>query len=294
MNSFQLKCFLLTAETLNFAKTAREMNTTQPTITHQIKSLEDELNVKLFNRSTRVVELTADGLAFLDDAKSMVSIEEQAKLRFSISNEQNIELITIGFTNNLQVNLLTTAFEKLNKSINNFHPRIVVNTRNHLMHLMDTNQVDVVFDLVDEVENNNKYKFVKLLDSQIIAYLKNEKPFNSIETLSPEENFEMPVIFTNPTNNVANFSKFQLLISEKLEIKNIHFAPSPETAIVLAKSGIGIAILPSIYIENDNKNMKQFELEKSPNYRFGMFYKSPADNPTIKNFVNIVKSEFIK
>lgn len=48
MNTFQLTCFLTVAETLNFLKAADWLNITQPAITHQIRSLEEELNVKLF------------------------------------------------------------------------------------------------------------------------------------------------------------------------------------------------------------------------------------------------------
>ncbi len=44
MNTFQLTCFLTVAETLSFAKAAKLLNVTQPAVTHQIHSLEEELN----------------------------------------------------------------------------------------------------------------------------------------------------------------------------------------------------------------------------------------------------------
>lgn len=47
MNTFQLSCFLAVAENLNFARAAKELNISQPAVTHQIRSLEEELNVKL-------------------------------------------------------------------------------------------------------------------------------------------------------------------------------------------------------------------------------------------------------
>ena len=62
MNTFQLTCFLTLAETLSFAKAARLLNVTQPAVTHQIHSLEEELNAKLFKRTTRSVEITQEGL----------------------------------------------------------------------------------------------------------------------------------------------------------------------------------------------------------------------------------------
>lgn len=68
MNTFQLTCFLAVAETLSFARAAEQLHVTQPAVTQQIKSLEKELNVKLFRRNTRTVRMTMAGSAFLEDA----------------------------------------------------------------------------------------------------------------------------------------------------------------------------------------------------------------------------------
>ena len=69
MNTFQLSCFLAVAEHLNFARAAEELHVTQPAVTQQIHSLEKELGATLFQRTTRKVSLTAEGLAFLSDAQ---------------------------------------------------------------------------------------------------------------------------------------------------------------------------------------------------------------------------------
>ena len=82
MNTFQLTCFLTVAETLSFAKAARLLNVTQPAVTHQIHSLEEELNTQLFKRTTRSVEITQEGLIFLNDAKNVLNIITLAKKRF--------------------------------------------------------------------------------------------------------------------------------------------------------------------------------------------------------------------
>ena len=62
MNTVQLECFLAVADNLSFARAAEQLHITQPAVTHQISSLENELNVKLFRRTTRTVALTKDFL----------------------------------------------------------------------------------------------------------------------------------------------------------------------------------------------------------------------------------------
>src|ERR1700712_2581757 len=60
----QLQCFLTLSDLLNYGKTARALYMSQPTITFQIKSLEQAFGVKLFERDRQQVRLTDAGVAF--------------------------------------------------------------------------------------------------------------------------------------------------------------------------------------------------------------------------------------
>ena len=72
MNIDQLECFISLANTLNYMKTSETLGLTQPAVTKQIQALENELECKLFNRTTRSVTLTNVGAAFLSDANIMI------------------------------------------------------------------------------------------------------------------------------------------------------------------------------------------------------------------------------
>ena len=52
MNTTQLECFLAVAQNLNFSKAAESVALTQPAVSHQIRSLEEELGVQLFTRTS--------------------------------------------------------------------------------------------------------------------------------------------------------------------------------------------------------------------------------------------------
>lgn len=71
MNDRQLLCFLTVARTLNFSAAARELFCTQPALSYQIRSLEQELNVTLLRRSTTHVELTDAGSILLPRAQQL-------------------------------------------------------------------------------------------------------------------------------------------------------------------------------------------------------------------------------
>jgi DNA-binding transcriptional LysR family regulator len=69
MNDAQLNCFLAVCRTLNFSRAAEQLFITQPALSYQIRSLEKELGVSLFERSTTHVRLTDAGNAFAGPAQ---------------------------------------------------------------------------------------------------------------------------------------------------------------------------------------------------------------------------------
>jgi DNA-binding transcriptional LysR family regulator len=75
----QLQCFLTLSELLNYGKTARTLYISQPTITFQIKSLEEAFGVKLFERDRQHVRLTDAGYAFREYAKSIMDTLDAAQ-----------------------------------------------------------------------------------------------------------------------------------------------------------------------------------------------------------------------
>lgn len=142
MNIFQLNCFLTVAETLNFARAAERLNITQPAVTHQIRSLESELNVKLFRRSTRSVELTHAGIIFLDDAQKMVGIAIRAQKRFADPAKQEIQPFSIGFQSYTQLLYFPDIWRAMRRIYPNLHPGIRVAPVQHLRHLLEEETIE--------------------------------------------------------------------------------------------------------------------------------------------------------
>ena len=62
MNTTQLECFMAVANFLNFSRAAQQLRITQPAVSHQINTLEDELGVKLFYRTSKRVCLPRRGI----------------------------------------------------------------------------------------------------------------------------------------------------------------------------------------------------------------------------------------
>lgn len=74
MNTTQLECFMTVSNFLNFSRAAEHLRITQPAVSHQISTLEDELGVKLFHRTSKSVRLTQEGYLFTQYADEILKL----------------------------------------------------------------------------------------------------------------------------------------------------------------------------------------------------------------------------
>ncbi|OYD36881.1 LysR family transcriptional regulator [Acinetobacter baumannii] len=96
----QLKAFLALARTLNYANASLELHLSQSALSLTIKSLEEELGGKLFNRNTRRVELTQEGKSLIPYAKKLLAnwdeMENDVKQRFKL-NRGTLSIASMPF-----------------------------------------------------------------------------------------------------------------------------------------------------------------------------------------------------
>ena len=138
MNIQQLKNIVALSEKLNFTRAAEEMNIVQPAFSRQIKQLEEEIGVRLFDRNKRNVSLTVAGSFFIDESKKILNQLNKAVLETAKIDKGESGEIRIGFTHSA----LQTTLPKLLKSIRKYLPdlKIVlkeINNQDHYSALLN-------------------------------------------------------------------------------------------------------------------------------------------------------------
>src|SRR5260370_22837906 len=93
----QIRSFLSIAETLHFGRTAELVHLSQPALSLQIRALEEEIGVRLFERNRRKTTLTAAGVAFREAAGAAVLQLEQAISMGTFAPDWQLGLLSIRF-----------------------------------------------------------------------------------------------------------------------------------------------------------------------------------------------------
>jgi LysR family transcriptional regulator, transcriptional activator of the cysJI operon len=120
LENFRLKVFRAVAEHLSFRKAAEHLFLTQPAVTLQIKALESELRVRLFDRSSGRISLTRQGSKLLGHAKKMAAIAAEAEQELGSDDGDISGELSLGVSTTIAQYVLP----RLLRAFHDEHPRV--------------------------------------------------------------------------------------------------------------------------------------------------------------------------
>lgn len=132
MDINQLRCFVVLGDELHFGRAARKLEMMPASLSRFIKLLEDDLGIRLLNRSTRNVSLTPEGAAFLNEAKTVIADFDALRQRFRKNSLLQKRTLRIGAIDSAAKGLLP---ELLNLSSGVFLKQIFILQKINLTNL---------------------------------------------------------------------------------------------------------------------------------------------------------------
>lgn len=133
MDLRQLKYFIAVAEERSFSRAALRLHISQPPLSTQVKALEDDLGVRLLDRTNRGVAVTAAGQVFLDEVRAVLARLERGKENARNAGRGEIGTLSIGFVSIVDYGILPPAL----KAFRSLYPGVEV----HLHELTTDAQV---------------------------------------------------------------------------------------------------------------------------------------------------------
>ncbi|MDI9570507.1 MAG: LysR family transcriptional regulator [Pseudomonadota bacterium] len=110
-----LQYFVAVAEELHFGRAARRLNISQPPLSQQIRLLEEEIGVRLLNRTKRRVEITPAGAAFLAEARRILVASEEAVRQALRADKGEIGSLAVGFIGSANYSVLPPVIREFRR-----------------------------------------------------------------------------------------------------------------------------------------------------------------------------------
>jgi LysR family hca operon transcriptional activator len=237
-----LRYFIAVAETGSLTVAAeRRLYTSQPSLSRQIRDLEEEVGAELFSRSARGVELTAAGKAFLDHARLALSQVDAATEAARRASQPTKQVFALGFLTGQEMTWLPRAMQVLRDEL----PKIDVTVSSHfspdLAYAVARGKLDLAF-LRAEPGFDLDYRVVSR--EKLIVLMPSDHPLTERTSIRPEDFKGQPFILATNKATVLNQVILRYLRDNAIEVTPEHGVDNLAMAMSLVASTRGLALLP--------------------------------------------------
>ena len=246
MDIRNLTTFVHVAELGNFSRAAERLGYSQPTISVQIRQLEEELGFRLFDRIGHAVRLTDKGREALTYAHQVCRLCQQMTLEDSEDANQEI-LIRVATAASLSESLLFECFPYIRKAHRGIHLELTTAGTSDLFRLLDHNDVDIVCTLDSHIYNTN-YKIAAEKKIGVHFVVPAASPLAGKATLTREDLLTQELLLTEKGMSYRRLLD-EWLATDSLEIRPVLEAGQADLLCSLVEMGLGCSFLPDYITE---------------------------------------------
>lgn len=286
MNTTQLECFMSVANFLNFSRAAEQLRITQPAVSHQINTLEDELGVKLFHRTSKSVRLTQEGFMFTQYAGEILKISAFSKARMKEMQQVTQKRLMIGCRNTAELRLLVPALAKLRELSPDVLPILRLIPHDTLESLLSDGEIHVIFTFEkDSVPPKARYR--ELMRCQPVCVFNPEHPLAKCESLTLEQLREAGRIVTcRPPECPPPLFAIQSLVTGSRETQQILFCDNQELLIPMVLAGYAFSV--SVDLPNTlPPELVKVPLSEFDPLSFGALYLPESGGSALRIFLDL-------
>lgn len=287
MDFEKLNSFVLLANVGNFTKAADLLFISQPALSKQIQSLENELKVPLFDRLGKQTFLTIQGRQFKSYAEEML-----ATYLSSVEHIRQIESLAtgtlhFGATNFIGVYLMPQVIAQFHEIYPNIKINMVINSSRNILDLLHKNQIEFVFLSDYIIGDNDKYVAKDYVPDELKLIVGNKHPLFSKSSCSL---FDLEnELFITKSETSSQFSFVQKQFSSlHFDITNRMFISHQEAIKNSVINNIGISFMSTRAVEREVKagllntvDLKELKLTRTIQF---VYEKGRHLTPAAKEF----------
>lgn len=296
MTITQLRYVLAVAEHQNFTKAAERVFVTQPTLSMQIQKLEEELDILIFDRGKKPIELTQVGKKIVDQARNIVN--EAERMQDVVDQEKGF----IGGAYKLGIipTVMPTLLPMFLKTFSNHYPKVQLKIEelntDEIITQINEGYLDAA--IAATPLEQNKIKERPLYYEPFVGYIPENHRLAGKEKLEPSDLDLNDILlledghcFRDGIINLCKASKTST--TEKFQLESGSF----ETLIKLSDEGMGMTLLPYLHTldvaPDQVKNLKYFK-DPSPAREISLIYSTSELKMQITNVLYDIISGVIR
>lgn len=288
MHIKQLECFVHLAETLNYSRTAELLYITQPTVTHQINTLEDELRLKLFIRTKRKVELTPAGVSLYNDMKDILTRTNIAIAKAKNYAQAFESNLSIGYDGNVEVKYISSILRAFNGKFPHIHIYLKIADFKEKRNLFTNHNFDLIFTVKENIEDSLEIGYVELFTGKFVCVLPKNHPLACNNIIKIDDLKNHSLILLDPLKCPSEMAYVQNDIQIKCPTSTVYFGDGPLIAYTIIKAGLGIAVMPNFVCPEDS-DLSIIPIDIDDSISYGIAWHKNTKQDHIKGFVNITK-----
>lgn len=245
MTEDQLTYFTSVVEFGSYTEAAFELNISQSTISKQIAQLENELNIKLFDRSVRKAALTPEGELLYREAADLLARMHAfsayaEKLR--LGSKRVIELLALPFVGNLNFYLPIFAFEEARAGC---EIRLHELEDNDLYKRVGAGKYDIALCYYDPEQLGENVRFFPLAENDMVGAVHKSSPLAKEKFLTPQMLDKVDVM--EPQIYTTLTKVYDLYFKKHQVHPNVIFRSRPQTLLDAAAAKKSIALLDRLH-----------------------------------------------
>jgi DNA-binding transcriptional LysR family regulator len=268
LENFRLVVFRAVAEHLSFRKAAEELYLTQPAVSQQIKALEEDLGVLLFDRSGTQARLTPAGEVLVKYARRSGEILVEAQHEVSAMAGSYAGLLSLGASSTIAQYVLPRIlgdFCKLNPRI---HPTLISGNTEHVVEAVETQKVQLGF--IEGPARSREVKSEPFLNDELVLIVPVAHEWSERDVVDPGELAAVPLLLRERGSGTRRIIELALERHgiKKTSLRVAMELDSTEAIKSAVEAGLGAGILSKWAIAKDMRLGSVFKIVEIRSVRF--------------------------
>lgn len=243
----ELLAFIAVAKQSSFKAAAEGLFISQPALSRRIENLEDSLQERLFDRTTRRVSLTAAGRLFLVHALAVIEELEMAIKSIELGTAQRREHVTVACVPSVANHVLPQVLMRYSQDYPNVRVKIVDESATDVLESVRKGEADFGINFIGAQEA--EIDFEELMHEHYLVVMADNHPLAALESISLHDLAGEKMV------SVSSSSGNRSLIDNAFARTSYHPIIQYEInhvagAISLVAAGVGVALLPELSIRN--------------------------------------------